>query len=218
MGGGYHISVDPSEMATRYSSKGATEDPRVSLDPLDPEVDIDTEEAASYFPREDLQTVLAPLLSKIPVREADLLEMYYYRHMRQADIAHVFGVTQAAISYRIERALHRIMFLRSVPVLTEAEIRRDIPRGPFKAIDVDILVGMWETTCQSAVALNLGLTQGRVRHRFFAAVRLLEKLALTNPLYEPYHQFFGAISKKNWNALRAVELPQWSGRGLNECS
>ncbi len=84
-------------------------------------------------------------------------------------------------------------------------------------IDVSILVGMWQTTCQSEVASLLGLTQGRVRHRFFKAVRALTKFAEDNSKLEPYAKIFTAISDKNFNVLREVKLPQWSDRGGDEC-
>ncbi|KKL92748.1 hypothetical protein LCGC14_1881600, partial [marine sediment metagenome] len=93
------------------------------------------------------------------------------------DIAVIFGMTQAAISYRLDRGIQRIRFLLSIPQVTEADLRRDLPGAFPQAIDVDILVGMWETTCQSEVASQLKLTQGRVRHRFFKAVKTLETAA-----------------------------------------
>lgn len=217
-GGGYYISIDPAEMANRYSV-APVDDPWES-DPIemDEGADVDIESAASFMPREDVEALLAPLLPRLPEREADLLELYFFSHKRQADIATVFGVSQAAISYRIVRAIHRVKFLLSVPDLTEQDLRRDLPKTALKPIDVEILVGMWESTCQSAVALKLDLTQGRVRHRFFAAVKILEKEAARDAQFEPYHKFFAAIAKKNWNALRSVKLPQWSGRGADECS
>jgi hypothetical protein len=219
MGGGYYIAVDPSEMANRYSMAPSDDPWSESIEEADLEgAEVDLEEAASWIPRDDAATVLAPFLHRLPEREADLIEMYYLKHKRQADIAALFGVSQAAISYSIGRAIHRVKFLLSVPDLTVEDLRRDLPHVPFKPIDVEILVGMWETTCQSAVALKLDLTQGRVRHRFFAAVKVLEKASGQDVRFEPYQKFFSAIARKNWNALRSVQLPQWSGRGKDECS
>jgi len=82
---------------------------------------------------------------------------------------------------------------------------------------VDILVGMWETTCQSEVASRLKLTQGRVRHRFFKAVKTLETASEEDNTYEPYHKIFSAIASKRFNILREVKLPQWADRGGDEC-
>ena len=143
--------------------------------------------------------------------------MYFKYGKRQADIATIFGVTQAAISYRLDRGIKRIKFLLSIPQVTEEDLRRDLP-GVFPSkIDVDILVGMWETTCQSEVANRLKLTQGRVRHRFFKAVKVLEEAARYDQVFLPYYQIYSAISGKKFNILREVKLPQWSDRGGDSC-
>lgn len=198
---GYVIPVDPSELANRYST---SDDPYEEAE----EESIEAMIASNYEER------IAPLLARIPVRERDLINLYYIQRKRQADIAEIFGVTQAAISYRLDRGLQRIKFLLSIPPVTEEDLRRDLPLV-FKEIDVEILVGMWDTTCQSEVAERLGLTQGRVRHRFFKAVKTLEKAASENEKMAPYHQLFLQISQ-NFNAVREVCLPQWSSRGKDE--
>jgi DNA-directed RNA polymerase specialized sigma24 family protein len=199
MSSGYLISVDPSEMANRFAA---------------PEVE---EEA----PEDDVGGVLSSLnyelLDKIPDREADIVYLYFILKKKQADIAEIFGVTQAAISYRLDRGIQRIRFLLSIPQVTEEELRTNLPGVPFKEIDVNILVGMWLTTCQSEVATRLGLTQGRVRHRFFVAVKALEKKALEDPAFMRYHRVFSSIADKNFNILRSVSLPQWQNKGGNGC-
>jgi hypothetical protein len=156
---------------------------------------------------------LAILLDRIPQREADLLYLYFIENKRQQDIATIFDVTQAAVSYRLDRGLKRIKFLLDLPSVTTDEMERDLPKVPFRDIDVNILVGMWQTTCQSEVAKQLGLTQGRVRHRFFKAVQVLEEASSKNDLFQPYSKIFSAISKKKFNILREVKLPQWASRG-----
>jgi DNA-directed RNA polymerase specialized sigma24 family protein len=210
MSTGYVIPVDPSELANRFSTPS-----------LEDEILLDEEEATSGVRElladdENYEGRIAPLLDRIPKREADLIYLYFIQKKRQADIAVIFNVTQAAISYRLDRGLKRIKFLLSIPQVTEEDIRRDLP-GVFKDIDVNILVGMWQTTCQSQVAENLGLTQGRVRHRFFKAVRVLKEVADTDEKYEPYYKVFSAISGKKFNILREVKLPQWANRGGDGC-
>jgi hypothetical protein len=184
----------------------------------DEDDEISTEEMQELLGEgNDYESVIAPLLDRIPEREADLICLYFIQRKRQADIASIFGVTQAAISYRLCRGIQRIKFLLSIPQVTEDELRRDLPSVFPQAIDVDILVGMWETTCQSEVASRLKLTQGRVRHRFFKAVKTLEAAAGGNETYEPYHKIFSAIASKNFNILREVSLPQWQNRGGDCC-
>lgn len=237
---GYVISVDPAEMASRFAS----EDPGFNDDELDLEL-VSEEDVADFFASgtNDYESQIAPLLDRIPEREADLIQLYFIAGKRQADIAEIFGVTQAAVSYRLDRGVKRIQFLLSIPTVSEEELRRDLP-AVFPAsspcpkcktgdcspetcsvcagsgsisIDVEILVGMWATTCQSEVATMLGLTQGRVRHRFFKAVRVLDKAVEAHEHLGPYHKIFRAISSKKFNILREVKLPQWADRGGDEC-
>lgn len=207
---GYVIPVDPAELANRFSTPS-----------LEDEILAEEEEATTgvrdlLAEQENYEGRIAPLLDRIPKREADLIYLYFIQKKRQADIAIIFNVTQAAISYRLDRGLKRIKFLLSIPQITEEDIRRDLPEI-FKEIDVNILVGMWSTTCQSQVAENLGLTQGRVRHRFFKAVRVLKESSDRDEKFAPYYKVFSAISGKKFNILREVKLPQWANRGGDGC-
>jgi predicted XRE-type DNA-binding protein len=204
---GYVIPIDPAELANRFSSPEEMDDDERAAE---------EEEVETFLVGADYESRIRPLLDRIPQREADLIYLYYIQKKRQADIAEIFGVTQAAISYRLDRGLQRIKFLLSIPQVTEDELRGDLA-DIFLAIDVDILVGMWQTTCQSEVATQLGLTQGRVRHRFFKSVSLLKDAAEKDEKYDPYHRIFSAISSKKFNILREVKLPQWANRGGDEC-
>ena len=205
MSAGYVIPVDPAELANWLIM------PEPDFSEESGDRDIET-----LFADGDYESRIAPLLDRIPKREADLIYLYYIKRKRQADIAAIFEVTQAAISYRLDRGLKRIKFLLSIPQVTEDEMREDLAEA-FTPIDVDILVGMWETTCQSEVATRLGLTQGRVRHRFFKAVKSLEQFATSDDRYVPYNRIFSAIASKKFNILREVKLPQWAGRGMDKC-
>jgi len=209
MSSGYVIPVDPAELANRFAAPDALLDDGVPAESLDPELD-------ALFSADDYESRILPLLDRIPEREADLIFLYYVKKKRQADIAEIFEVTQAAISYRLDRGIKRIKFLLSIPPATEEDMRRDLAEI-FEQIDIDILVGMWQTTCQSEVATKLNLTQGRVRHRFFKAVEVLKDTALNAKKFEPYQKIFSSIASKNFNILREVKLPQWSGRGGDAC-
>lgn len=212
MSNGYVINIDPVELSNRFAAPDSEPD----LDDDGQEDGDHDQEVASFLVGADYESRIAPLLNRIPQREADLIYLYYIQKKRQADIAEIFGVTQAAISYRLDRGLQRIKFLLSIPQATEDELREDLAEV-FEAIDVNILVGMWQTTCQSEVANRLGLTQGRVRHRFFKSVETLKKRAEEDARFEPYHRIFSAISSKKFNILREVKLPQWANRGGDEC-
>lgn len=210
MSGGYVVSVDPTELANRFAS------PEPLLDDVEAE-EMSGDEVGGILASLHYETQIKPLLDKIPNREADIVYLYYVLRKKQADIAEIFSVTQAAISYRLDRGIQRIRFLLSIPQVTEEELRDALPGVPFKPIDVNILVGMWETTCQSEVASRLGLTQGRVRYRFFWAVRTLAKKAEEDDAFQRYHKLFSAISAKKFNILREVSLPQWRDRGGDGC-
>jgi len=227
MSTGYVIPLDPVELASRFPSHydpSEDEEPEDGEDFCGCDEDISIEDMQAYFTdSEDIESKIEPLLERIPEREADLILMYFVHGKRQADIAAIFGVTQAAISYRLDRGIKRIKFLLSIPQVSKDDLLRDLPAlfPPHKDgtnIDVDILVGMWETTCQSEVATRLELTQGRVRHRFFKAVKVLEGAAQGNERFVPYHSVFSAIASKKFNILREVKLPQWADRGGDECA
>ncbi len=203
MSAGYVIPVDPQSLANRL----------IAPEPFDPENE-EPETSESFLTPENFERV-AILLDRIPKREADFLYLYFIERKRQADIAAIFDVTQAAVSYRLDRGLKRIKFLLSLPAVTVEGMRQHLPQI-FKPIDVDILVGMWETTCQSEVANQLGRTQGQVRHRFFKAVDVLALAAAQDSVYNPYYQVFHAISAKKFNILREVKLPQWENRGMDK--
>lgn len=222
MSQGYVIPVNPSELANRFSyTPGEPDDEEGPLEEENSEyseIDGLSTEDLALFTGNDYETLIKPLLDRIPEREADLISLYFLHKKRQADIAIIFGVTQAAISYRLDRGIQRIKFLLSIPQVTEEELRRDLPLVFPKPVDVDILVGMWDTTCQSEVAKSLGRTQGQVRHRFFKAVKVLEVASARDSTFEPYYKIFSSIASKNFNVLREVKLPQWQDRGGDECS
>jgi DNA-directed RNA polymerase specialized sigma24 family protein len=206
---GFVIPVDPAELE-RFAA------------PEPPDED-DAKEEEDVLLRPD-SVPMAYYLGRLPPREADLVQLYFVDGKRQADLAVMFSVTQAAISYRLARAITRIRFLKSVPVFTEEDIRRDLSEAlacvPTSAIfhpwprsatiDVDILCGIWRTSCQSETAETLGLTQGRVRHRFHRAVATLKNLSEGSEVYRPYYQYFSqVIEQKAFNIVREVKLPQW---------
>ena len=206
-GAGYVIPIDPAELANRFSSGEDLADFQLE------ELTVDAYEYDEGDLPEGYEARVEALLDRIPEREADLIYLYYILKKRQADIAAIFEVTQAAISYRLDRGLQRIKFLLSIPEVSEDELRHDLPDVLPNPIDVDILIGMWETTCQSEVAAKLGLTQGRVRHRFFKAVKAIDVAAEADARFTPYQKIFSTIASKKFNILREVRLPQWANRG-----
>lgn len=232
---GYVVPLDPNDMNRFVSYDPRNDDSFLEMDgEISPEELEELEqEMAQLMEKAGYRESVKPLLDKIPPREADIIELYYLQGKRQADIAIIFGVTQAAVSYRLGRGILRIKYLLDMPQVTREQMVSDLSRafpanqnrtepGAFTCedgmhVDVKILVNMWETSCQSEIAKILGLTQGRVRHRFFKAVEKLQDLSLSDSSLEPYAEIFSKIiQEKKFNILREVKLPQWSNRGGNE--
>lgn len=128
MSNGYVIPVDPAELASRF---GSAYDPNDEdgdyLDPDREAENVPDDAVAEFFADNDYESRIQPLLDRIPEREADLIYLYFIQRKRQLDIATIFGITQAAVSYRLERGLQRIRFLLSIPQVTEEELRADLP-------------------------------------------------------------------------------------------
>lgn len=114
-------------------------------------------------------------LCRIPKRESDLIILYHRDKMKQEQIAKIFSITQAAVSYRLHRGIRRIQFLRTIPELDKDTFELELG-SKFSTQDLEILWRMYETTCQSEIAKQMKLTQGRVRHRFFRALNRIREL------------------------------------------
>lgn len=187
--------VDPTELESRFS----VEDGMAFMDTI-----VNDEMSEEGVQR--LERVRA-VLDQLPPREADFIDLYYFKQIKQTDIASIFGVSQPTVCYRLQRAAARIQFLLSLPTVeVDAETLRatavlDDP------IDVDILVLMQKTTCQSEVAKQLGVSQGFVRHRF---MRSIAKLRAVEGMEECV-ALFDKISS-NLNILREVQRPNWGSR------
>lgn len=177
-----HILIqDPSDLSARFSNKDRL---GYDGDGSDFEIDALIERELAPTPEEELIADDRPALEfeaierylpRIPAREKDLISLYYRDRMKQEQIARLFGITQAAVSYRLHRGIRRIQFLRTIPELEQDTFTLEL--GPkFSDQDLEILWRMYETTCQSAIAKEMNLTQGRVRHRFFRSLSRIKEL------------------------------------------
>lgn len=183
--------LDPTELEARFSN----EDGMAFLDTLSEET---SEESLLRMER------VRAVLDQLPPREADFIDLYYFKQIKQTDIAAIFGVSQPTVCYRLQRAAARIHFLLSLPdvIITEDSL---MATGVFTdPVDVRILYLMQQTTCQSEVAKRLGVSQGFVRHRF---IRSLAKLRQVTGM-EDYVTLFDMIAS-HLNILREVQRPTW---------
>lgn len=187
--------VDPTELESRY----AVEDGMAFMDTI--VNDEISEEGLQRLER------VRSVLDQLPPREADFIDLYYFRQIKQTDIAAIFGVSQPTVCYRLQRAAARIQFLLSLP---EVEVDAEMLRSTGvldDPIDVDILVLMQRTTCQSEVAKQLGVSQGFVRHRFMRSIAKLRNV----PNMADCVAMFDKISE-NLNILREVQRPTWGSK------
>lgn len=170
-----HIVIsDPNDISSRFSNsdKLGYEEENAELESM-----IERDLAPKQISEESLLEfdAISEFLTRIPIREADLITLYYRDKLKQEQIAKLFGITQAAVSYRLSKGIKRIQWLRTIPTLDKEDFESEL--GPeFSQQDLEILWRMNEVTCQSKIAKEMGLTQGRVRHRFFRALQKIKDL------------------------------------------
>lgn len=147
------------------------------------------------------------IMEMLPPREADFVELYYFRHMKQTDIAEIFQVSQPTVCYRLQRATARIQFLLDLPDMGEGELEKALSGFLSDDLDVRIMMHMFETTCQSEAAKRLGVSQGLVRHRFIRSITRMESVESMGK----YAKTFRMIHD-NLNILREVKRPSRNGK------
>ena len=145
------------------------------MDPLEIQKRFSSERYAftamreSSFKLEDFK----PFIDRLPQREVDLIEMYYRGNKKQKEIGEFFGVTQGAVSHRLNRAKKRLKFLRDMPKVPNFTT---LLHAYFTDFEIDVVVTMINTTCQSKTAEVLNekyilkgdnqMTQVKIRHKF----------------------------------------------------
>lgn len=153
---GYFVT-DPSMLESRFSD----EDSIAYMDSVFLEPGDDD--------NEQIERVRS-VVDQLPPREADFVDLYYFKKLKQTEIATMFGVSQPTVCYRLARASDRIRFLLNIPTIDEQVLSNDMTGFLTDPLDVQIMVLMWKTTCQSEVAKRLGVSQGLVRHRFLRSL------------------------------------------------
>jgi hypothetical protein len=109
----------------------------------------------------------------------------------------------------LARAADRIKFLLHLPEVNVDSLMDDLSGFLSDPLDVQIMVLMLKTTCQSEVAKQLGVSQGLVRHRFLRSIGKLEK----SNRFGPYVFLFRFILD-NLNILREVQRPMFYGESV----
>jgi DNA-directed RNA polymerase specialized sigma24 family protein len=189
-----HWMANASQIETRFSN----EDSMAYLESIFDEPSDDS--------AKKIEKVVA-IMESLPPREADFVDMYYFKKLKQTDIALIFKVSQPTVCYRLQRATSRIQFLLQLPEADPAALRKDMQAFLTDPLDVNIMCLMYETTCQSEVAKRLKVSQGLVRHRFIRSLNRMRHIARLSA----YVVLFDFISK-NLNILREVQRPAWDSR------
>lgn len=159
---------------------------------------------------------LEPYLERLPKKEIDLIHLYYYLKKEQKEIAKILNLSQGGVSHRLSRAKARLRFLVRLPKFTKEELMEDL-KDLFEETDLNILWGLYSTTCQSLVAKEYGMTQSRVRHKFMKNLGVLEKNQDIT-IYQKYYKAFSLIGNNNFNILREISLPKWSSKNKDYIS
>ena len=151
--------VDAIEIESRYSHEDYLEFMRDNI--LSEEM---SEESKILLDR------IRTTMSYLPKKEIDFFSLYFFDHKSQEDIATIFSVSQPTVCYRLRKAKERIKYVLSLPNLTPEMIRGKLVGVLKEEEDVDIMIFMYQTTCQSEVAKIMGTSQGKVRHRFLRSI------------------------------------------------
>jgi hypothetical protein len=185
--------IDSSDLENRFSNEDKIQYLR----------DPDPEDIAKEFAK------LEPYLGRLPKREQDLLFMHFIMKKKQTELGIIFNRTQAAISYRIKKAIRRLKFLLSLPEVGEEDIQEDLAQI-FDGHDIAIMLGMFRHTCQTQVARDMDSNQCYIRHRFHKNIRIIKQHAdlEDGDVYVKYHDLFSKI-RDNTNILREVKLSRW---------
>lgn len=198
--------VDPLEINARMSDDRAMEEMERFISGLLPEGVDETDT--------DVTRRLQEAIDTLPEREADFVDLYYFRHKTQTEIAYLFRVSQPTVCYRLQRATKRIRFLMSLPTMG-MELLDDMSRDLRKILqdpdeDVVIMTSMYQTSCQSVVAQKLGVSQGKIRHRLMRSIRTLERHK-DEPVYGKYYEIFTLLASQP-NIRREVQRPSSSSK------
>lgn len=189
-----HRMIDPTEIESRFSMEDG-------LGYLDSVFTEPSDESLVMIER------VEAILESLPPREADFVNLYYFKHLKQTDIAAIFHVSQPTVCYRLQRATARIQFLLTLPDIKRPDISETLNGFLSDPLDVQIMLLMYDTTCQSEVAKKLGVSQGLVRHRF---IRSINRMKRVDNLAD-YVELFETIAN-NLNILREVQRPSWDSR------
>lgn len=151
--------------------------------------------------------VMEPFLERIPPVEADMVRLRA-QGMTQDTVAFLFGVSQQAVKYRLQRARLRIQWLATVPRLDGARFQGDLGLV-LTDRQTEVLEALWKHGSQSRAARSLygdrqGSTgQSSVRVHLLAALAAMRRAVETGhpsaALVAPYLAYFSdLVDNRRW--------------------
>lgn len=182
-----------------------------------PEEELTPEQEAQEIQRQESRHIeyqrIKQFLSRIPKREQDIFELLFEHGKIQEEIADMFGLTQAAISYIVQRAIWRLRWLAQWPGvdLTPEQVRTDLT-PVVGAERAEILASLLVTSCVSATGDELGLRQGRTRHAMLRAIDTLNEERKTNPNLEVYYETFRQVAETPLTLYANTASEHWTHR------
>ena len=187
-----HIVLDPSDMERIFSNEDGLSAYPSTTETLSEESLLELEQVRE-------------VLDQIPPREADFVELYFFQRLRQTTIAEMFNISQPTVCYRLQRAASRLRYLIDMPAHDLWLMEQDLRGVLTDPKDIQIMLGMVETTCQSEVAKRMGVTQGFVRHRFFRTIGRLKKMRDMDTYVRVFEHVAG-----NLNILKETQRSKWN--------
>ena len=119
---------------------------------------------------------LRDALKKLPPTEQDIMSMWL-GGARQADMGKIFGMSQAAIAYRIRRAFLRIDYWVNLPPFDAEAFARDAVGTDLTPYDVDLISEYVRTTTMTAFRKKRGISPNGGHHQRVRSGARLKKAA-----------------------------------------
>ena len=179
----FNMTLEPKLVEALYGARDDIDEDEVDLEELE-EIQIRK------------QRILRAI-SLLPDRERDMLKLRYQDNLSLSAIARIFGVTQAAIGYRLRRVIERIKFLIDIMELGH-DIIWDWMDQNFAERVVLIVREIVETTNQSEVARRCNHSIYYVRRVWLEMISLLSYILYRKWVIEK-------VTKKDGKLFRLYE-------------
>ena len=147
---------------------------------------------------------IEPLLSQMAPELADVLTLQIHDRITQEAIGRLFGISQAAISYRFKRAQRALRFIvvrRTIcGEMSFQKIERDLS-SVLTDVQCKFYWELWETTCLDASNKKHGWRDFEARKMYGQIVRILQR----QPGLRKYLLFLQMLPQ-HWSILRLMPV------------